>query len=227
MLDYIIASPGVLRQTRALILMPLKKAMLFIDCSNFYHCLKQNKLFDFFSYKSFYDELSKGFEVSQVLFYDATKSFLIEPEQFSKQQAFHERLKKEIPNLIIRARKLKYLFVNERVENAKKKAKFCKNCKKALEDFIADAGLLKISKEKGVDILLVADMIKYAYQDRYEVALLATGDADFTPAVELVQALKKEVVNLHFFAGSSSELRNACNSHKLIQVDAQGKCYFR
>lgn len=162
-----------------------------------------------------------------MFFYDAIKSSLIEPAQYSKQQSFHERLKKEIPAFIVRPRKLKYLFVNERVENAKKNAKFCKNCRKALEDFIMEAGFLKISKEKGIDILLVADMIKFAYQDRYDVALLATGDADFTPAVELVQTLKKEVLNLHFFAGSSSELRNTCNSHKLIQADAKGNCYFR
>ncbi len=182
---------------------------------------------DFFSYKSFYDALLKEFDISQAFFYDATKSFLIEPEQFSKQQSFHERLKKEIPIIVVRSRKLKYLFVNERVEKAKKKIKLCKQCTRAIDDFMAEAGLLKLSKEKGIDIMLVADMIKFAYQNRYDVALLATGDADFTPAIELVQTLKKEVVNLHFFAGSSNELRNACNSHKLIQVDAQGKCYFR
>jgi len=207
--------------------MPLKKSILFIDGSNFYHSLKQGKQLSLFSYKSFYNALSKEFDVSQVFFYDAMKSQPIEPENYSKQQAFHEKLKKEIPNLVLRLRKLKYLFANERVEKAKKIAGFCKNCKKAVEIFIKEAGLSKLSKEKGIDIMLVADMIKFAYQNRYEVALLATGDADFTPAVELAQALKKEVINVHFYAGSSNELRNACNSHKLIQVDAQGNCYFR
>lgn len=206
--------------------MPLKKATLFIDCSNFYHALKQNKLFDLFSYKFFYEELSKEFNISKVFFYDSIKNSKIEKEQYSGQQAFHERLKKEIPNLVIRLRPLKYFLINEKVESAKRKAEFCKHCKTKIEDFLADAGLLKISKEKGVDIMLVTDMIKHAYQDSYDVALLATGDADFTPAVELVQVLRKDVINLHFYAGSSSELRNTCNSHKLIQVDAHGNCYF-
>lgn len=75
--------------------------------------------------------------------------------------------------------------------------------------------------------MLVTDLIKGAFQDRYEVALLATGDADFVPAVELAQTLKKQVVNIHFYAGSALELRNVCNSHLLIQVDAKGNCYFR
>ncbi len=72
--------------------------------------------------------------------------------------------------------------------------------------------------------MLVTDMVQGAFQNRYDVALLATGDADFVPAVQLVQNLKKEVINLHFYAGSSSELRNTCNAHILIQVDSKGKC---
>ncbi|MBS3063433.1 MAG: NYN domain-containing protein [Candidatus Diapherotrites archaeon] len=73
----------------------------------------------------------------------------------------------------------------------------------------------------------MSDMLRSAYLDMYDVALLASGDADFVPAAELVQTLKKEVVNVHFYAGSSSELRTTCNAHKLVQVDATGNCYFR
>ena len=168
-----------------------------------------------------------GFGLVRVYFYDATKNGTLEPEQYSKQQAFHERLKKDIPELILRTRKLKYIFVNGRLEKAKAKSAFCSNCKPKIGKFLSDAGLQKLSKEKGIDIMLVTDMVKGAFQDRFEVALLATGDADFVPAVELVQTLKKEVVNLHFYAGSSSELRNICNSHKLILVGAKGNCVLR
>jgi len=179
------------------------------------------------SLKSFFEELSKEFEIPKVYFYDAIKNISIEPEQYSKQQAFHEHLRKEIPVLVVRARKLKYLGVDHKIEDAKKNTKFCKDCKPKLNEFLTNAGLSKLSKEKGIDILLVTDMIKGAFQEQYQTALLATGDADYVPAVELVQTLKKEVINLHFYAGSSAELRIICNSHKLIQVDAKGNCYFR
>lgn len=205
----------------------LKKAILFIDGSNFYHGLKQNKLFGSFSYKAFFEGLSKNFEIPKVYFYDAIKNSQLEPEQYSKQQAFHERLRKDIPQIVVRARPLKYLGVNDRVEKAKKLAGFCRDCKPKLDNFLQNAGLSKLSKEKGIDILLVTDMVKGAFQEQYQTALLATGDADYVPAVELVQALKKEVINIHFYAGSSAELRIVCNSHKLIQVDAKGNCYFR
>ncbi|MDO8537944.1 MAG: NYN domain-containing protein [archaeon] len=207
--------------------MPKKKAILFIDGSNFYHGLKQNNFFNSFSYKSFFEELLKEFDIQKVYFYDAIKSRGIEQEQYSKQQAFHEHLRKEIPAIVIRTRKLKYLGINDRVEKTKKNTNFCKDCKPKLEKFLQNAGLTKSSKEKGIDILLVTDMIKGAFQEQFQTALLATGDADYVPAVELVQTLKKEVINLHFYAGSSGELRNICNSHKLIQADAKGKCYFK
>src|SRR3989338_5769203 len=100
--------------------MPKKKAVLFIDGSNFYHAIKQNKLFNMFTYKAFFEELSKDFEIPKVYFYDAIKSRGLEQEQYSKQQAFHERLRKDIPQLVVRARPLKYLGVNDHVEKAKK-----------------------------------------------------------------------------------------------------------
>ncbi|MFH0714579.1 MAG: NYN domain-containing protein, partial [Candidatus Diapherotrites archaeon] len=78
----------------------------------------------------------------------------------------------------------------------------------------------------GIDIMLVTDMIQSAYQDKFDTALLASGDADYVPAVHLVQELKKDVVNLHLYAGSSAELRNECDFHKLVKTDASGKVYF-
>jgi len=222
----VIASPSLLLQSRAYFL-GKKKAFLFIDGSNFYHALRQNNLFGFFSYAALFQALSKEFEVSCVFFYDAVKNRLIEPGQYSRQQSFHERLKKEIPGIIIKTRKLKYLPSSERVEKAKAKAAFCKACTPKLESFLSDAGLLKLSKEKGIDILLVTDMIKGAFQNSFQTALLASGDADFVPAVELAQSLGKQVVNLHFYKGSSSELRNQCNTHKLILLDSKSNCILK
>lgn len=54
--------PRVCFGNPGLMIIPLKRAMLFIDSSNFYHCLKQNNTLGIFSYKSFYNELSKGFQ---------------------------------------------------------------------------------------------------------------------------------------------------------------------
>lgn len=198
-----------------------KKAMLFIDSSNVYHSLKENDLFENFSYKWLFEELSKDYDINKVFFYDAIKNKEIEPIQYSNQQRFHAKLEKEIPNIILQHRKLKYNNITKRAEEAKEKCDFCEECKNKVDDFLKKAGLNKISKEKGIDVMLVIDMVKGAFQEKYETALLVSGDADFVPAVELVQNLKKEVINIHLYLGSSIELRKKCDKHILITKDKE------
>jgi len=193
-----------------------KKAFLFIDGSNVYHSLKTNELYYLFTFEWLFEELSKRFEIEKVFYYDAVKNINIEPEQYAKQQKFHERLRKQISSIKIRQRKLKYINTEKKLEEAKKISNFCDSCKQKMGSFLKNSGLHKLSREKGVDVMLVTDMIRAAYQNKYEVALIFTGDADFVPAVELVQFLGKEVVNIHCYAGSSGELRTKCDSHLLI-----------
>jgi uncharacterized LabA/DUF88 family protein len=207
--------------------MPLKKSFLFIDGSNTYHGLKENGIYKTFTYKWLYEELSKKFDIKKVFFYDAMKSFRIEPAQYSEQQRFHEKLRKEIPILSLNTRKLRYPNIDKRIEQAREAAAFCDKCNPKVEMFLKEAGLRKLSKEKGVDVMLVVDMVRGAFQDKFETAILLTGDADFIPAVEFVQFLKKEVVNVHCYAGSSSDLRNNCDSHMLLTADANGNCFLQ
>jgi len=51
---------------------------------------------------------------------------------------------------------------------------------------------------------------------------LFSGDADFVPAVHLLKAYSMRSVNLHPYAGSSTELRTTCQKHILIDFDADG-----
>jgi uncharacterized LabA/DUF88 family protein len=229
LLKIVIASSGLLRQIRAFMVInaALMKAYLFVDGSNFCHGLKQNRMYGDFSYESFFEALSEKFAIMKSYYYDAVKNIEIEPDQYSRQQRFHARLSKGIPNVVIQTRKLKYLNLNHRVEKEKENTGFCEDCCPKVDTFLSKAGLKKLSREKGIDTVLVTDMIKGEFQDRYDIAIIATGDADFVPAVELVKSLKKQVVNVHFYAGSAYELRKDSDSHLLIQMDAQKKCCFK
>lgn len=53
-------------------------------------------------------------------------------------------------------------------------------------------------RQKGVDTLLVLDMITMAYQDQYDIAVLVGGDRDFVPAVNIVKNLGKHVYGYYF-----------------------------
>jgi len=68
--------------------MTSKKATLFIDSSNTYHRLKENKLYETFSYKWLCEELSKKFDIGRVFLYDAIKNYNLEPKQDAKGRCF-------------------------------------------------------------------------------------------------------------------------------------------
>src|SRR3989442_9553083 len=68
--------------------------------------------------------------------------------------------------------------------------------------------------EKRVDTRLVADLIHYAANGAYDAAVLVSGDDDFVPAVEAVNALGKQVwVATWSAAEPSSALRVRCFGH--------------
>jgi hypothetical protein len=65
--------------------------------------------------------------------------------------------------------------------------------------------------EKRVDTRLVADLIHYAANGAYDAAVLVSGDNDFVPAVEAVNALGKQVWVATWSAEElSSDLRVRC-----------------
>lgn len=59
---------------------------------------------------------------------------------------------------------------------------------------------------KGEDILLASEMVRDAALNRYDVAILLSGDADFIPAVNIVQDLGKPVIIASFHGSLSHNL---------------------
>ncbi len=59
--------------------------------------------------------------------------------------------------------------------------------------------------EKGVDVMIAADLISHAYEDHYDVAILVSGDADFYPALQAVKDVGKQVEVAAFDSNLSSE----------------------
>ncbi|MFH1470825.1 MAG: NYN domain-containing protein, partial [Candidatus Micrarchaeota archaeon] len=57
---------------------------------------------------------------------------------------------------------------------------------------------------------------------KVDAIILLSGDADFVPAIQLIKSYKIKTANLHTYAGSSTELRNACDEHILIDFDEDG-----
>ena len=65
--------------------------------------------------------------------------------------------------------------------------------------------------EKGVDIQIATDMIYFAFKDLYDIAILVSGDGDFTPAVARVKETGKQIINAFFPEGKSYHLLKECD----------------
>src|SRR5919206_1912325 len=73
------------------------------------------------------------------------------------------------------------------------------------------SGEYEYTTEKRVDTRLVADLIHYAANGAYDAAVLVSGDDDFVPAVEAVNALGKQVWVATWSAEElSTDLRVRC-----------------
>ena len=70
--------------------------------------------------------------------------------------------------------------------------------------------------EKGVDIMMATDMLRLAWSDIYDVAVMVTGDGDFAYAVQAVKDLGKHVEVAAFPANLAWELANVADDREFF-----------
>lgn len=75
----------------------------------------------------------------------------------------------------------------------------------------------KYPTQKGVDIFLASDMISLAYEDAYDVAIILSGDGDYTALIDLVKSKGKRVWVLSFAKSLSNSLRECAD--KVLIID--------
>jgi uncharacterized LabA/DUF88 family protein len=80
-----------------------------------------------------------------------------------------------------------------------------------------------IPVEKGIDIMLATDLLYFAWNDFYDVAVLVSGDSDFAYALQAVKNMGKHVEVAYFGSGVSKDLLDvADNRHELDRVFFRG-----
>ncbi len=88
-------------------------------------------------------------------------------------------------------------------EACKAEVRTCPSCKSPLKGTV----------EKGIDAAIITDLITFAFDDNYDIAVLVSGDADYAPAVEYIQKKTDKQVVQAFFKAHGDQLRNACWDH--------------
>lgn len=68
---------------------------------------------------------------------------------------------------------------------------------------------IRATVEKGVDTLIATDLIRLAWEEAYDIAVLASSDADLVPAVEFLNQKGRKVIQAGF-PPVGVELATAC-----------------
>lgn len=99
-----------------------------------------------------------------------------------------------------------------RVEIRERKPKSlprCPECHFEIPTCPSCAKPLRAMVEKGVDTLIATDMIRLAWEEAYDIAVLVTSDADLIPAVEFLNVKARKVIQAGF-PPSGTALATAC-----------------
>ena len=177
-----------------------EKVIVFIDGSNHYNLLKNlfnnSKSLKDFNFEFFIKKLVGDRTLVRAYYYTAPLDWKKDKETYKKQQRFFEELKK-IPN---------FKLILCRMQKVKIDGKVCYQVK---ED----------------DIHLAVDMVKLAYNNAYDIAILVSSDGDFIPAVEAVQEIGKSVENIGFPNKFSWHLRQKCDNFIKLKKDFLEECF--
>ncbi|MFA5032782.1 MAG: NYN domain-containing protein [bacterium] len=196
-----------------------KRIYAYYDGSNFYHFCKGNYGITKIHFHHMTNQLLdlKSEELVKIRYYNSPVNQQEDPEMYAKQLRFFEHLKKT-PFLDLSLGRLVKRPLNKiNIE--------CENCGIQEADSIQCPGCenqvnvkdIYKNTEKGVDVQLAIDLLLDALNDRYDVALLFSGDADFCPAIRyIIKYLKKEVIFCHFPSPVTEELLQCCSDDILI-----------
>ena len=70
---------------------------------------------------------------------------------------------------------------------------------------------------------MAVDLVKGAYKNFYDVAIVVSGDGDFVPAVKAVREEKKIVENAYFKKSASNNLRMNCDKSLMLKREILDK----
>ena len=178
------------------------RASVYIDGANLLYGLRSlnRRYTDFkFDFEKFVKKITSGKELVQVYYYNAPLKLTKDPELAKQQQRFFSRLRNTDKFNVV-------LCKRQRRTNVDGKESFT---------------------IKGDDIYLAIDMLRDAYENRYDDAILISGDGDFAPLVVYVRQKGKRVENYHFVGNISLDLIKECNTNSIIDKKIVNRFFYR
>jgi uncharacterized LabA/DUF88 family protein len=180
----------------------MKRVVLFVDGSNFYYGLKwlygDSKELSSFNFLKFGTKLAENRNLIRVYYYNAPLDYKNNPEKYAKQQKFFNKISATDKTKLVLSRLQKRKI-------------------KGTDKFYYVV--------KGDDIHLASDMIKGAYENMYDEAILVSGDGDFIPSIKIVQEKGKIVENAYFKPSLSWHLKQECDKSVRLTKEILDSCF--
>lgn len=188
----------------------MKRAIVFVDANNWYHNIKkiiEPGEVDIIKSARLLCDI-KGYSFLKIKWFASTPSIADGERVYYKHMSFLESLQKRGVDVI--TRKLQRLsnaeLIKKRADTIRQ-MDLCRHCRVLVESAFMDIADTQ-KKEKGIDVWVAVDMIKESViENNCDVCLLVSGDADFVPALSLIESHGKEVLTAMAPFGYSSELR--------------------
>jgi uncharacterized LabA/DUF88 family protein len=173
-----------------------RRAILFIDGSNFYHNTKETLGESLnIDFKKLANLICNKFnlELKQIIYYNSIPDISDDKDVYYKHMSFLDNLKKE--GIVVKTRKLKKIKQ------------------------------LNIKIEKGIDVMIASDMIRETLiKKECDVCILISGDADFIPSMEIIKESGYEVIVSCPKIGFSNELRQGHFRYLVLKKEDLLKC---
>jgi uncharacterized LabA/DUF88 family protein len=179
-----------------------KRISIYIDGANFVYGMKSlsPKYSDYhFNFEEFIKKIVGENDLIDILYYNASLKQAVNPRRFKEQQKLLARLKKITKCKVI----------------------LCKRQKRFNKD---DEEYYTI---KGDDINLALDMLNDAWENKYDKAILFSGDGDFAPLLKYVKNKNKKVEVISFFELASKNLLNEADKFIFIDRKIANKFFWR
>jgi uncharacterized LabA/DUF88 family protein len=174
----------------------MRKAIVFIDGSNFYHKLRELSF-----------QLEGKFSLLDFHFYKFSE-WLVKPNQLTEARYYIGALKRQ------RNEKSEKMYADQQKLLARLQTL----------GFSITLGQLiqhpdKSFHEKGVDVRIAVEIIRLAREDKYDIAYLLSSDTDLVAAVEEVKSLGKKVVYIGIAKGQSFGLTKTSDDTRLLRAE--------
>ncbi len=208
----------------------MTRAIIYIDGNNFYHNtqkegLNPNKI----DFRKLSKHVAQSFDCSweETYYYNSIPSIDTNKEKYHSHLGFLNSLR-YLPKFTVRTKKLQKPS-EEEIQRKKKdlleRTDICYDCRTAIKEKYQKHLEDLSKKEKGIDVVITTDMIKEALKNRYDTAILITGDSQFIPALELIEEENKKPATSFVFQGYANELRDKFDYHVLKKEELKD-CYY-